>query len=232
MSRVLSGLRRASVSQTPLSTADRPADGAGKTGALREWERRHLPLLRLPVFALAAALFSPARAEIQIERLFLPHGAAPSSFAIGLPGGVNFCFDPVRGGVNYAWTGAFLDLSPARPGPGKFMQSARLLGPLVYQESGVVPLRRGDPARVPIVEFTGYTLRDDAIEFRYTVDGVPVREEIRARAGGDGLIRRFTFAGGSDTKWWHVADGRPPVELKREAGGVFVLETAFAKEAK
>jgi len=180
---------------------------------------------------LAFAASFPLRAEIQIERVFLPD-ASPSSFAIGLPGDVNFCFDPVRGAVSYAWTGGFLDLAQTRPGPGKFIHPAKLLGPVLYQETGVAPLRRGDPARAPAVEFTGYTLHADAVEFRYTVDGVPVREEVRAAAGGAGLIRRFTLAGGSDAKWWHVVDGRPPAELKRESRGTFVLELPFGKAAK
>ncbi len=184
-----------------------------------------------PWFALIL-LVASARAEIQIERLFLPHDAAPSSFAIGLPGGLNFCFDPVRGGVSYAWTGGFLDLTSTRPGPGKFISAAKPPGPLVYQETGVAPLRRGDPARVPVVEFTGYALHAAAIEFRYTVDGAPVREEIRARADGTGLIRRFTCAGGTDTTWWHVTAGRPPARLAREPGGTFMLEIVFAKEAR
>lgn len=171
-------------------------------------------------------------AEVQIERVFLPHAASPSSFAIGLPGGVNFCFDPVRGAVSYAWTGGFLDLSPARPGPAKFMHAAKLLGPVVYQETGVAPLRRGDPARAPVVEFTGYTLHAAAVEFRYTIDGVLVREDVRAATGGAGLIRRFTIAGGSDAKWWHVVEGRPPTELKREGRDTFVLELPFGKAAK
>ncbi len=184
----------------------------------------------LALLALLAG--TSLRAEVQIERLYLPHAASPSSFAIGLPGGVNFCFDPARGAVSYVWTGGFLDLAPTRPGPGKFIGPAKLLGPVVYQETGVAPLRRGDPARAPAVEFTGYTLRADAIEFRYTVDGVPVREEIRAAAGGAGLTRRFTIDGGSDAQWWHVVDGRPPTELKRESGGTFVLELPFGKAAK
>jgi hypothetical protein len=184
------------------------------------------------LLALVAALALPLRAEVQIERGFLPHGAAPSSFAFGLPGGVNCCFDPVRGGVSYAWTGGFLDVAPARPGPGKFIAAYKLLGPVVYRESGFAPLRRGDPTRPPVVEFTGYRLLPDAVELRYTIDGAPVREEIRTRPGGDGLIRRFTFEGGTDARWWHVVDGRPPAELTRQPDGTAVLEIVFAKEGR
>lgn len=175
--------------------------------------------------ALASA---PAAAEVLIARGFLPHGAAPGSFAIGLPGGIGFCFDPVRGGLSYAWTGGFIDVTPARPGPGKFIAAVKLAGPLVYQEGGVAPLRRGDSGRTPAVEFAGYTLREDRIEFRYTIDGAPVREEIAVRPGGGGLVRRFHVAGAGDARWWHVVEGRPPVELKRAPDGVLVLEVAFA----
>lgn len=177
--------------------------------------------------AVATALV-PLRAEVLVERIFLPHGASPGSFAVGLPGGIGFCFDPVRGGVSYAWTGGFIDLTPARPGPGKFIAAAILAGPLVYQETGAAPLRRGDPGRVPVVEFAGYTLRDTTIEFRYTIDGTPVREVIAARPGGGGLVRRFHVSGAGDARWWHVVGGRPPVELKRLADGTFVLEVPFA----
>ncbi len=184
-----------------------------------------LTFLVLSAFAGAAAL----RGEVRIERTFLPLDAAPSSFAIGLPGGVNFCFDPVRGGVSYAWRGDFIDVSPARPGPGKFINPARLHGPVVYQESGVAPLRRGDPAVAPAVVFAGYSLQDDAVEFRYTIDGVEVREEIRARADGAALVRRFRCEGAADARWWHVVAGRPPVELKRAPDGAFVLELPLAR---
>ena len=180
-----------------------------------------------------AALLSIAtlRAEVLIERIFMPLDAAPSSFAIGLPGGVNFCFDPVRGGVSYAWKGGFVDLAPARPGAGKFINAVKLLGPVVYQETGLAPIRRGDPARVPTVEFTGYALRGDAVEFRYSIDGSPVREEIRSNSDGTALIRRFHVAGGGDAKWWHVTDGKPATELKQESNGTFVLELPLGKAA-
>jgi hypothetical protein len=184
------------------------------------------------VAILVMALSAPLFAEVQIERTFLPLNASPSSFAIGLPGGVNFCFDPVRGGVSYAWTGDFLDISSVRPGPGKFITAAKLPGPVVYRETGAAPLRRGDPARQPRVEFNGYSLREDAVEFRYTVDGVVVREEVRAAAGGNGLVLRFQIEGGTDAKWWHVTEGGPPVELKREAGGALLLEVPFKRETK
>lgn len=180
---------------------------------------------------LTSAGVLAARAEVLIERLFMPLDATPSSFAIGLPGGVSFCFDPVRCSVSYVWTGGFLDLSPTRPGPGKFIQPAKLLGPVVYRETGAAPLRRGPPTRVPVVEFTGYTLRDDAVEFRYKVDGAPVRDEVRVTPGGKALQRRLRIEGGRDAAWWHVVEGRPPAEIAREPDGVLVLTLPFAAEA-
>ncbi|MFM9082003.1 MAG: DUF6797 domain-containing protein [Opitutaceae bacterium] len=178
---------------------------------------------------LLLGLAACARADVRVERGYLPHGAAPSSFAVALPGGVNFCFDPVRGGVSYVWTGGFLDLAPMRPGPGKFIQPAGLEGRLVHREEGVAPLRRGDPAKVPEVIFTGYALRDDAIEFRYTVDGAAVQEEVRVKPGGGTLVRTFHFPAGNDTRWWRVLDGRPPERLVPGADGKITLEIPLGR---
>lgn len=177
------------------------------------------------------ALGAVAHAEVQIERTYLPFDASPSSFAIGLPGGVNFCFDAVRGGVSYAWSGGFIDLTNVRPGMGKKISPAALLGPVVYRESGPAPLRRGDPARAPIVEFKGYTLRDAAVEFRYTVDGLLVREEIKARADGGGLMRTFRVENSVGEKWWYAPAGQPPSNLTPESSGSFTLATPFGKAA-
>jgi len=188
---------------------------------------RHL-LLSACLLLGTFSLFATARAEVQIDRIFMPHHASPSSFAIGLPGGINFCWDPLRGAVNYVWKGGFIDATPARPGIGKFTEAVKLLGPIVYQEAGAVPLRRDDPAREPTVEFAGYTLKADAIEFRYTVNGLLVREEIRARADGAALVRRLQIQGGSDGRWWHVVTGRPATELKRDPSGAFMLELPLA----
>ena len=177
-----------------------------------------------PLFALAFAVASftafdsASCAEILIERIIMPD-AAPSSFAVGLPGGVNFCYDPVRGGLSYVWQGGFLDVSAARPGAGKLIKPAKLLGEVVYRETGALPLRRGEPGRAPTVVFKGYRLREAAVEFLYTVDGVGVREEVRARPEGEGLIRRFQVeAGEGDTRWWYVQGVTAGAALSSPAG--------------
>ncbi len=182
------------------------------------------PRLLLACAVLACA---PApRAEVLIERTMLPDAHA-SSFAFGLPGGVNFCYDPVRGGLNYAWTGDFLDITHVRP-VNKLIKAAELRGPVVYRESGLAPLRRGDARTPPAIEFKGYTLRDAEVELRYTVDGVPVRETIAALPKGAGLRRTFRFDGaGADAAWFHVVEGRPATTLTRAASGAFVIEHIF-----
>jgi hypothetical protein len=170
-----------------------------------------------------------ARAEVQIERTLMPFDAGPSSFAIGLPGGVNFCFDAVRGGLSYAWTGGFVDITSVRPGMGKKITPVTLLGPVVYRESGNAPLRRGDPVHPPVVDFKGYTLHAATVEFRYTIDGLLVREEISARPDGTGLVRRFTVENSAGEKWWYAREGQPPAALTFESTGSFTLAVPFGK---
>jgi hypothetical protein len=175
----------------------------------------------LAVFGLS---FAPvAVAEIQIERIFMPEKAAPSSFAIGLPRGVSFCYDPLRCAVDYIWTGGFVDPTPARNGIGKFVDAVKLLGPVIYREIGPAPLRRGDIARQPEIKFKGYTLHAESIEFRYTLDGLNVWEEISRPAKGVALTRRFRIDVPPHESWWYVVDGKAPVELQLESEGVYVL---------
>lgn len=181
-------------------------------------------LLAATGFPIAHAQPRLAPDEVQIERTMLPEAHA-GSFAFGLPGGVNVCYDPVRGGVNYIWTGGFIALTNVRP-VNKLIKAADLLGPIVHREAGTAPLRRADAARVPVLEFAGYTLRPGAVELRYTVDGVPVREELRAAPDGRALVRTFRFdRTGADTRWWFVVEGQPPRAITPQADGTFVLTT-------
>ncbi len=195
------------------------------------------PALRSPrllaFLLLAASLSGPVRAEVQLARTVLPD-AWPSSFAVGLPGELSFCYDPTRGGLSYAWKGGFADLSPTRPNVGKFVHPIKLLGERFYRESGAFPLRRGDPARIPAVVFNGYRVEDVAIEFHYTVDGVQVKERIHATPDGRGLVRRFRFgAGGADARWWYLpgpVEGNLTASTGRQEGGGFVFEPGASRE--
>jgi hypothetical protein len=186
---------------------------------------------------IAATFFATALStsgEVLVARTVLPD-AAPSSFAVGLPGGLSFCFDPTRGGLRYIWSGGFADLTPARPEVGKFIKPITLLGDLVYRESGEAPLRRGDSKRLPIVLFKGYRLEDAAIEFRYTVDGVMVRERIHARPDGSALIRQFKVDdGAAETNWWYqpgpIEGSTPTTPTGKQEGGALRFEPGTARE--
>lgn len=142
--------------------------------------------------------------ELRIERTLLPD-AAPSSFAVGFSTGINFCYDVVRGGVSYIWTGDFVDISSVRPNAGKAVSPVKLLGEVVYRESEYFPLRRNDPQHGAGVDFKGYRLKTDAIEFIYEIDQRRVTEEVKPTADGTGLVRHFRIEGAfpGDT-WWYV----------------------------
>ena len=188
---------------------------------------------RIVAVAFALSRIAAAAAELLIERTVMPE-AAPSSFAIGFPNGVGMCYDPVRGGVDYAWAGGFVDVAPVRPDMGKLIKPAKLPGPVLYREQGAAPLRRGDPARKPVVVFKGYRLHGEAIEFLYTVDGLAVREEVRARPQGDGLIRRFRIEATADSRWWYLPGPTEGAVMKAvtgemEAGG-FRFDPAVARD--
>lgn len=181
-----------------------------------------------PLAVTAQSALAPG--EVLIERAMLPDARA-GSFAFGLPGGVNFCYDPTRGGVNYAWTGEFLDITNVRP-VNKLIKAATLRGPVVYREQGESPLRRSNATREPVVEFKGYTLRASAVELRYTLDGTAVAETISALPGAAGLKRTFRFdRAGADANWLYVVAGQPPAALTRDAAGDFTLDVLFTKTA-
>jgi hypothetical protein len=192
---------------------------------------RSLGLVAAPLLVITPAVLraQPALApdEVLIERVMLPDAHA-GSFAFGLPGGISFCYDPTRGGLNYAWTGGFIDVTNVRP-VNKLIKAADLVGRVVYRETGPSPLRRGDATRAPVVQFKGYTLRPAAVELRYTVDGTPVQETITALPDRTGLRRTFRFdRAGADAPWSYVVAGQPATTLTRDAAGTFTLETRFA----
>ena len=181
--------------------------------------------------------------SLLIERTLMPD-AAPSSFAVGFPNGVNFCYDVVRGGLSYIWRGGFVDVNNVRPNAGKSITPVKLLGNIVYREEGFFPLRFGDPQNGVEFVFKGYRLAGNAIEFRYEIDRRRVREEVTALPDGSGLLRRFHLEGAAAGEtWWYVPGSRSGGKLAAsnavsDAGGYrfdtareFTLEVHFAKES-
>jgi hypothetical protein len=121
-------------------------------------------------------------------RTMMPE-AGPSSFAVGLGKEFGFCYDPGRGGINYIWSGAFVDLSPTWQ--GKINKPATIRGEIIYRETGGVPLRLNRPTAAPNYTFRGYAYIPGGIEFHYSIDGIAVREEITPTTDPVGILRRF-----------------------------------------
>lgn len=160
---------------------------------------------------------------VLVYRTMLPD-CGPSSFAVALGPQLGFSYDPGRGGVNYVWQGAFVDLEPTWK--AKINRPAEVTGTIVYREQARFPLRLAPGAGEPAYVFKGYVLRPDAVEFHYLLDGVPVREEIRAAPGGRGLVRTFR----TDTAiagWTYLAEPQPGAKLSSREGGWNEARTAL-----
>ena len=136
-------------------------------------------------------------ARTAVQRSYLPD-AYPGAFAITFPRGPGLCYDPVRGGINYAWEGDFADLRPRWL--TKQGQPVRFVGNVFYREQNRLPLRT-EPTREPVGEFLGYVLVDGFPEFHWMVDGREVRELLRPLADGVGVVRRFSVGAGVGPLW-------------------------------
>jgi azurin len=133
----------------------------------------------------------PVLDKAKVVRVLLPN-ASSRSMAVGLPGGVNFCFDAETCSVRYAWSGGFVDVSPERGnGSGRGGGVCRPLGTIwKVGDSGKSPLSLGANDTTP--RFDGYRIDGQTIEFNFRVDGLPIRQRISAAPDGNGLVYRFT----------------------------------------
>ena len=149
--------------------------------------------------------------------------ATPSAFAVGLPGGVSYCFDAGESRLRYAWLGGYVDMTGTlyekRDPKTRLTRTADLVGEIFYRSEGF-PLRVGDANRIPQRRFRGYGLVEGSPEFHYQVDGIDVYETVRATEGKDGLIREFRIGRVEQAMWF----------LAKEAAGVAVSTSlgAFA----
>lgn len=256
---VFTGVARLETQQ-PVVKFDQLADDAqlvaegtvGETTTPLVWLRRHGGG-RLGHVALASAALSAdpnyqqlvanvvrwtcgqpvPNAQPGVQRTFMPD-AFPGAFAITLPGGPSLCFDPVRGGINYAWDGEFVDLRPRWL--TKQGEPARLFGDVFYREKQEQPWRSGAPDARPDFEFRGYTIEQGAPVFHYDVGGRAVHESFE-RAPGGGLRRRVRVGPGKAPLWLQLEpqenaevsvrglarDGHV-LSFSEAAGGEFTIE--------
>lgn len=142
--------------------------------------------------AFGAALHAYTPQPPYFYRMFV-RDSGPASFAVALPGGNNYVWDAGACRLRYAWRGAFLDPMPHWKGNGDGF--AEVKGRIYWRAGAEFPLRIGSRDKVPVTKFRGYRLVDQYPEFRYEVDGVEVRELIKAPHHGTGLETTFTIAG-------------------------------------
>ena len=201
--------------------------GAPRTRLSRPAVPAHIRALRLvaPLLAFAGPLpaVPPPAGTVLVHRTMLPD-CGPSSFAVALGPNLGFSYDPGRGGINYAWQGEFVDLSPTWK--AKINQPAEVKGTIAYRESGRFPLRLTRGGAEPKYVFKGYVLLPDAVEFHYLLDGVPVREEIRASADGRGLVRHFRVDTAVES-WSYALEPQPTAKLSSGGGAWNEARTAL-----
>jgi len=143
------------------------------------------------------ALIPPYLYHVFIE------GASPAAIAVHLPNDLSYCWDAGTCRLRFAWKGGFLDMSDLWK--GHFDASAKVLGDIFFRENTDYPIRLGENATVPIVQYKGYRLVERYPEFHYTLNGMDVYELIRPKSDSMGIIRVFRIPH-ADRKIWFFAN--------------------------
>lgn len=168
------------------------------------------------LYAPPPAAPDTSRPELQVYRTMMPQ-SGPASFAIGLGDDIWVCFDPQRGGINYAWQGR-LDLAPTLT--QKINEPAQVEGTIFYRETIDRPWRLGERDRLPQLKFRGYRfLGENVVELHYQLDGVTVRERLERLRDGDqiGLRRHITFES-HDRPLWRLEEPEPTGRVTFDTG--------------
>ena len=105
------------------------------------------------------ALIPPYLYHVYIE------GASPAAIAVHLPNDLSYCWDAGDCRLRFAWKGGFLDMSDLWK--GHFDASAKVLGDIFFRDNTDYPIRLGENATIPVVEYKGYRLIR-------TVPGIPL----------------------------------------------------------
>ena len=133
--------------------------------------------------------------------------ATPAAIAVGLPGGISYCFDAGESRLRYAWRGGFVDMSRTllskKNRETNLTETAEIVGEIFFRE-GPYPLRMSDRERIPQRRFRGYRLIDSIPEFHYEVDGGSVYERIVPIERG--FARHFRLVGVEQPMWFVPAE--------------------------
>lgn len=154
-------------------------------------------------------------------------GAAARTIAVGLPGGMNYCFDAKACCVQFGWAGAYLDVGPDRDGRGG--GPCKVLGNRFVVGNVGFPLRSANGQQRP-VRFLGYRTHGTP---RYSIEwgGVEVQWTVAAAASAAGL--QYTFALPAAREAVQFAIDKSGLEVTSSAGqwhdGILTVPAAAAK---
>jgi mono/diheme cytochrome c family protein len=131
--------------------------------------------------------------EAAVIRWDMPE-ATPAAIAVGLPGGLSYCFDAGQSKLLYVWRGGFLDMTGTllrKTDTKKLTPTAAPIGTVFWRATDAYPVLVGAEKRTPQRRFKGYRLAGGVPELRYLLDGMDVRETLTP--AGAGIRRRLVF---------------------------------------
>lgn len=164
----------------------------------------------------SAGLLEALPDRARVYREFLP-GVSPASIAVALPAGgssttYSYCFDAARCRLRYAWSGGFINVSYRRG------DVAEIEGNEFYRNTAGFPLRFGSRKNTHgEPEFLGYRLDSGLPEFRYNVGKRQVRQVVKLRPDGPGIVQQFRISNVRQPVWF-VSEYGDRARLTSSAG--------------
>lgn len=116
-----------------------------------------------------------------VQRGFLPN-ASPRSIAVGMPGGISYCFDTESCCLRYAWSGGFLDMKPNWHERGA--SPPNLGGSRFFTATAGAAWRLDESGKAVTPQFRGYELVQGLPVFRFSVAGTEIQQRLEAADGG------------------------------------------------